>query len=80
LPLLEIASIGRQHRAIYEAIASADEQAAVQAFDAHIAYLDHARERALADQRPEDLRVAALTHEAHPEFERIRARVLERDR
>jgi len=80
VPLLDIASIARQHRAIYEAIASGDEQAAVQAFDAHIAYLDQARERALADQRPEDLRVAALTHEAHPQFERIRARVLDRDR
>jgi GntR family transcriptional regulator, transcriptional repressor for pyruvate dehydrogenase complex len=80
VPLLEIAAIASQHRAIYEAIAAGDEPAAVRAFDAHIAYLDATREEALADQRPEDVRVAALTHEAHPDFERIRARVLDRER
>jgi hypothetical protein len=76
MPLLEIATIAAQHRAIYEAIARGDAPAAEAAFDRHIAHLDEVREQALADQRAEDVRVAALTHEAHPDFERIRARVL----
>jgi GntR family transcriptional repressor for pyruvate dehydrogenase complex len=76
MPLLNIATIAAQHRAIYEAIARGDVAAAEAAFDTHMAHLDEVREQALADQRPEDVRVAALTHEAHPDFERIRARVL----
>jgi GntR family transcriptional regulator, transcriptional repressor for pyruvate dehydrogenase complex len=78
VPLLKIETIASQHRVIYEAIAAGDVAAAEAAFDAHIAYLDAVREQALADQRAEDVRVGALTHEAHPELERIRARVLDR--
>jgi GntR family transcriptional repressor for pyruvate dehydrogenase complex len=80
MPLLSIATIAAQHRAIYAAIAAGDEAAAEAAFETHIAHLAEVRERALADQRAEDVRVGALTHEAHPDFERIRARVLERPR
>jgi hypothetical protein len=41
-----------------------------------MAHLDEVREQALADQRPEDVRIEALSSEAHPQIERIRARVL----
>jgi DNA-binding FadR family transcriptional regulator len=78
VPLLSIATIAAQHRAIYVAIAAGDEAAADAAFDAHITHLAEVREQALADQRAEDVRVGALTHESHPDFERIRARVLGR--
>jgi GntR family transcriptional repressor for pyruvate dehydrogenase complex len=78
LPHLSIATIAAQHRAIYEALVRADEGQAQEAFDVHVAHLEAVREQALADRRAEDLPVAALTHEAHPEFERIRARVLAR--
>jgi GntR family transcriptional regulator, transcriptional repressor for pyruvate dehydrogenase complex len=76
VPLLSIEKIASQHRAIYEAIAAGDEQAADVAHGAHMAHLDEVREQALADQRPEDVRIEALSSEAHPQFERIRARVL----
>lgn len=78
VPLLAISTIARQHRAIYEAVAAGDEVAAEAALDAHLGYLDEVREQALADQRPEDVPVAALTAEAHPAFERVRDRVLAR--
>jgi GntR family transcriptional repressor for pyruvate dehydrogenase complex len=78
VPLLEIATIAAQHRAIYVAVQDRDEAAADAAFDVHMAHLDEVRERALADQRAEDVRLAALATEAHPEVERIRTRVVSR--
>jgi hypothetical protein len=41
-----------------------------------MAHLSEVREQALADQRPEDVQIAALSSEAHPQIERIRNRVL----
>jgi GntR family transcriptional regulator, transcriptional repressor for pyruvate dehydrogenase complex len=76
VPLLSIEAIAAQHRAIYEAIAARDEAAADAAFASHMQHLDDVREQALADQRPEDVRIEALSSEAHPQIERIRARVL----
>jgi GntR family transcriptional repressor for pyruvate dehydrogenase complex len=76
VPLLRIETIASQHRAIYEAIRAGDVEAADSAFAAHMAHLDEVREQALADQRPEDVRIEALSSEAHPQIERIRARVL----
>jgi GntR family transcriptional regulator, transcriptional repressor for pyruvate dehydrogenase complex len=78
VPHLSIEKIAAQHRAIYEAIRAGDAAAAETAFDAHMAHLDQVREQALADQRPEDVPLAALGSEAHPQVERIRARVLGR--
>ena len=78
VPLLEIGTIARQHRVIYEAIAGGDAAEADAALDTHLGYLQKVREQALADQRPEDVPVAALTAEAHPAFERVRDRVLAR--
>jgi GntR family transcriptional repressor for pyruvate dehydrogenase complex len=76
VPLLRIETIASQHRAIYEAIRVGDVEAADTAFATHMAHLDEVREQALADQRPEDVRIEALSSEAHPQIERIRARVL----
>ena len=76
VPLLRIETIASQHRAIYEAIRAGDVEAADAAFDAHMAHLSEVREQALADRRPEDVRIEALSSEAHPKIERIRARVL----
>ncbi len=76
LPVLEIETIAEQHRTIYEGIRGGDVPAARAAFDAHMAHLDDMREQALADRRPEDVRIAALSSEAHPQVERIRARLL----
>jgi GntR family transcriptional repressor for pyruvate dehydrogenase complex len=78
VPHLRIEKIAAQHREIYEAIRSGDTGAAEAAFAAHMAHLDEVREQALADKRPEDVRLAALGSEAHPQLERIRARVLGR--
>jgi GntR family transcriptional regulator, transcriptional repressor for pyruvate dehydrogenase complex len=76
VPLLSIETIASQHRAIYEAIRAGDVGAADGAFEVHMEHLDDVREQALADQRPEDVRISALSSEAHPQIERIRARVL----
>jgi GntR family transcriptional repressor for pyruvate dehydrogenase complex len=78
VPLLDIPTIAAQHRAIYAAVRDRDEPAAERAFDVHMAHLEDVRERALADQRAEDVRLAALASEAHPEVERIRTRVVSR--
>jgi GntR family transcriptional regulator, transcriptional repressor for pyruvate dehydrogenase complex len=78
VPHLGIEAVAGQHRAIYEAIGSGKERAAIKAFDAHMAYLHEVREQALADRREEDVQIATLSSEAHPAFERIRARVLAR--
>jgi GntR family transcriptional regulator, transcriptional repressor for pyruvate dehydrogenase complex len=79
LPLLDIGVIAAQHRAIYEAVRSGSEEAGEAALDVHLAHLDEVRQRALADLRPEDVAVGALTDEAHPAVERIRDRLLARD-
>jgi hypothetical protein len=63
---------------IYEAIAARDEARALAAFDVHMAHLEEVRQQALADRRAEEVPVSELTHEAHPEVERIRARILGR--
>jgi GntR family transcriptional regulator, transcriptional repressor for pyruvate dehydrogenase complex len=76
VPLLSIETIASQHRAIYEAVRAGDVGAADAAFEVHMEHLDDVREKALADQRPEDVRISALSSEAHPQIERIRARVL----
>jgi GntR family transcriptional regulator, transcriptional repressor for pyruvate dehydrogenase complex len=76
VPLLRIETIASQHRAIYEAIRAGDVDAADAAFAVHMEHLSEVREKALADQRPEDVRIGALSSEAHPQIERIRARVL----
>jgi GntR family transcriptional repressor for pyruvate dehydrogenase complex len=76
--LLDIGKIAAQHRAIYEGIRSGDVARAEAAFDVHMAHLAEVREQALADRRPEDVRIAALGSEAHPQIERIRARLLGR--
>jgi GntR family transcriptional regulator, transcriptional repressor for pyruvate dehydrogenase complex len=76
VPLLSIETIASQHRAIYEAIRAGDVGAADGAFEVHMEHLNDVREKALADQRPEDVRISALSSEAHPQIERIRARVL----
>jgi GntR family transcriptional repressor for pyruvate dehydrogenase complex len=76
VPLLRIETIASQHRAIYEAIRAGDVEAADEAFAVHMAHLSEVREQALADQRPEDVQIAALSSEAHPQIERIRNRVL----
>lgn len=78
LPHLRIASVAEQHRAIFEAVRAQDEVATASAFEAHMSYLTEVRERALSDQRPEDVPIGTLQSEAHPEVERIRARVLHR--
>jgi GntR family transcriptional regulator, transcriptional repressor for pyruvate dehydrogenase complex len=78
VPLLEIPMIAAQHRAIFEAIKAGDVARADAAFDDHMAYLEEVRQQALADQRPQDVRIAALSDEAHPAYERIKARVLDR--
>jgi GntR family transcriptional regulator, transcriptional repressor for pyruvate dehydrogenase complex len=78
VPLLSIATIAEQHRAIYAAIAVRDEARAQAAFDAHVAHLEEVRQRALADRRAEEVPVSELTDEAHPEAERIRSRILSR--
>jgi GntR family transcriptional regulator, transcriptional repressor for pyruvate dehydrogenase complex len=78
VPLLRIATIAEQHRAIYEAISARDEPAAERAFEAHMAHLGDVLEQALADQRAEDVSLGTLTSEAHPEVERIRSRVMSR--
>jgi len=78
LPHLSIDAVARQHRAIYEAVRALDEAAAAAAFEAHMSYLTVLREQALADQRAEDVPIGTLQSEAHPEIERIRARVLDR--
>ena len=80
VPLLRIATIAEQHRAIYEAISARDEAAAERAFEAHMAHLGDVLEQALADQRAEDVSLGTLTSEAHPEVERIRSRVVSRSR
>jgi GntR family transcriptional repressor for pyruvate dehydrogenase complex len=80
VPLLRIATIAEQHRAIYEAISARDEPAAERAFEVHMAHLADVLERALADERAEDVSLATLTSEAHPEVERIRSRVMSRRR
>lgn len=80
VPLLRIATIAEQHRAIYEAISAHDEAAAERAFEAHMAHLGDVLEQALADQRAEDVSLGTLTSEAHPEVERIRSRVVSRSR
>lgn len=74
--LLSVETIAAQHRAIYEAIRSGDVDAADAAFAAHMRHLEEVREQALADRRPEDVPIQALSSEAHPQIERIRARVL----
>jgi hypothetical protein len=76
VPLLSIETIASQHLAIYEAIRAADVEAADAAFAVDMEHLSDVREKALADQRPEDVRIAAQSSEAHPQIERIRARVL----
>jgi GntR family transcriptional repressor for pyruvate dehydrogenase complex len=76
--LLDIGKIAAQHRAIYEGIRGGDVGRAEAAFDAHMAHLTEVREQALAERRPEDVRIAALASEAHPQIERIRARLLGR--
>jgi len=78
MPLLSIPTIAQQHRAIFEAIAVCDEERARAAFDIHVAHLEEVRQRALADRRAEEVPVSELTHEAHPDVERIRARILGR--
>ena len=45
VPLLRIATIAEQHRAIYEAISARDEAAAERAFEAHMAHLGDVLER-----------------------------------
>src|SRR5918999_3048365 len=76
--LLDVGKIAAQHRAIYEGVRSGDIGRAEAAFEAHMAHLAEVREQALADRRPEDVRIAALGSEAHPQIERIRARLLQR--
>jgi GntR family transcriptional repressor for pyruvate dehydrogenase complex len=73
LPHLQVQPIAEQHRAIYEGIAAHDRDEAEAAFDRHMEYLAHVRERALADAREEDIRIAALSDEAHPALERLRS-------
>ena len=76
VPHLGIEEVATQHRAIYEALLAGDERAALEAFDGHMSYLAEVRERALSDRREEDVQIATLSNEAHPAFERMRARVL----
>lgn len=76
VPHLRVEAVAEQHRAIYEAIRAGDAPATVKTFDAHMAYLAEVREQALSDRRPEDVQIATLSSEAHPAFERIRARIL----
>jgi GntR family transcriptional repressor for pyruvate dehydrogenase complex len=76
VPLLTVETIAAQHRAIYEAIAAGDVDAADAAFTAHMSHLGDVRDRALADRPPENVRIEALSSESHPHIERIRARVL----
>jgi GntR family transcriptional regulator, transcriptional repressor for pyruvate dehydrogenase complex len=78
MPLLSIPMIAQQHRAIFEAVAVRDEERARAAFDVHVAHLEEVRQRALADRRADEVPVSELTHEAHPDVERIRARILGR--
>ena len=74
--LLAVDAVAEQHRAIYEPIRAGDSAAAEAAFDAHMHYLDDVRRQALVDRRAEDVQIASLPSEAHPDFESIRARVL----
>lgn len=78
VPLLSIETIAAQHRAIYEAIAASDPDSARAAFDRHVEHLEDVRMRALAQRGTDDVPVSELTHEAHPDFDRIRDRVLNR--
>jgi GntR family transcriptional regulator, transcriptional repressor for pyruvate dehydrogenase complex len=75
VPHLRIEAVAAQHRAIYEALVAGEEAATIEAFDAHMNYLQEVREQALTDQREEDVQIATLSSEAHPAFERIRARI-----
>jgi GntR family transcriptional repressor for pyruvate dehydrogenase complex len=78
MPFLDVAAIAAQHRAIYEAIASGDPEAAEAAHRRHMTHLDDARRQALDGRRVDDLPVTDLLEEAHPAFEAIREQILHR--
>jgi GntR family transcriptional regulator, transcriptional repressor for pyruvate dehydrogenase complex len=58
--LLDRDAIWRQHEAIYQAIANSDPEAARNAFQSHVGYLDETRLQALADTNAADVFVASL--------------------
>jgi GntR family transcriptional regulator, transcriptional repressor for pyruvate dehydrogenase complex len=79
MELLDYDRIAAQHRAIFAGIEARDATAAVDALRTHLAYLEEARDRALAERAAFDLPLAALGTEAHPAIERARARILQGD-
>ena len=79
MELLDYERIAWQQRAIITGIEGRDAGAAVEALRAHPAYLEEARDRALAERAAFDLPLAARGTEAHPAIERARARILQGD-
>ena len=79
MEMLDYERIAWQHRAIFTGIEERDAGAAAEALRAHLAYLEEARDRALAEREASDLPLAALGTEAHPAIERARARILQGD-
>lgn len=67
--LLDRDAVWRQHEAIYQAIAERDPEAARNAFQSHVGYLDDTRLKALADTDAADVFVASL-----PDVSRMAAR------
>jgi GntR family transcriptional regulator, transcriptional repressor for pyruvate dehydrogenase complex len=76
MQLMDYSRVAAQHRAIFEGIEARDEERAVAALRAHLAYLLEARDRALAERPAGALTLASLGPEAHPAIERVRARIL----
>jgi GntR family transcriptional repressor for pyruvate dehydrogenase complex len=79
MEMVDYERIAWQHRAIFTGIERRDADAAADALRAHLAYLEEARDRALAERAAFDLPLAALGTEAHPAIERARARILQGD-
>jgi GntR family transcriptional repressor for pyruvate dehydrogenase complex len=79
MELLDYTRIAAQHRAIYEGIAARDAAVAVAALREHLAYLEEARDRGLAERQAGSVPLAALGAESHPAIERVRARILRGD-
>lgn len=75
-PLLSFKTIGSEPGRLYEAIRVGDVGAADWAFEVHMEHLNDVREKAVTDQRPEDVRIWELSSEAYPQIKRIRARAL----
>ena len=60
MQLMDYTRVAAKHRAIFEGIEARDEQAAVAALRAHLAYLLEARDRALAERPAGALTLALL--------------------